>query len=104
MRGRCLMLLILSTTLQADELRIPLGQQGNPQQPMPHHGETQAQVLRLFGPPQNKHPTVGRPPITRWDYPNFSVYFEYQLVLTSVARPTATPQATSDHHPDRSSH
>ena len=28
--------------------------------------------------------TVGQPPITRWDYREFSVYFEYDHVVKSV--------------------
>jgi hypothetical protein len=31
---------------------------------------------------------VGQPPIERWEYPGFIVYFEYRNVLHSVAEPT----------------
>jgi hypothetical protein len=27
---------------------------------------------------------VGQPPITRWDYASYSVYFEYDRVIDSV--------------------
>jgi hypothetical protein len=29
---------------------------------------------------------VEQPPITRWDYPAFSVYFEHDRVIHAVAR------------------
>jgi hypothetical protein len=29
---------------------------------------------------------VGAPPITRWDYADFSVFFEHNLVIHAVAR------------------
>jgi hypothetical protein len=31
---------------------------------------------------------VGHPPITRWDYPAYSVFFEHDHVLHTVAHPT----------------
>ncbi len=34
-------------------------------------------------PTQSRGP-VGEPPITRWDYPRFSVFFEYDTVLDTV--------------------
>ena len=30
-------------------------------------------------------PPSGKPPITRWDYDGFSVYFEHQHVIHAVA-------------------
>ena len=41
-------------------------------------------VSAQFGEPVFIHQTVGEPPITRWDYDGFSVYFEHDLVLTTV--------------------
>ncbi|HID45091.1 MAG TPA: hypothetical protein EYP34_04995 [Chromatiaceae bacterium] len=52
----------------------------------PHRGETMDAVERHFGSPTNKHAAVGTPPITRWDYPKFSVYFEYDRVITAVLK------------------
>ncbi len=42
------------------------------------------QVENQFGQPQKRYPTVGKPPITRWDYPSFSVFFEYNRVVHAV--------------------
>jgi hypothetical protein len=52
----------------------------------PKSGTSMAAVESTFGAPTEKHAPVGDPPITRWDYPGFSVYFEHQLVLHSVVR------------------
>lgn len=50
----------------------------------PARGSTMATVTQRFGEPTNRHATVGDPPITRWDYPQFSVYFERDRVLHAV--------------------
>lgn len=51
----------------------------------PHRGMTMDAVQAKFGEPTTRHPAVGEPPITRWDYPAFSVYFEHQYVIHAVA-------------------
>jgi hypothetical protein len=53
--------------------------------PMPDRGMTMAQVTGKFGDPRTKTPAVGKPPISRWEYPGFVVYFEYDHVIHSVA-------------------
>jgi len=50
----------------------------------PTRGATMHQVEARFGQPQKRYPTVGKPPITRWDYPSFSVFFEYNRVVHAV--------------------
>ena len=52
--------------------------------PQPARGALMKTVEKQFGAPTNRHPTVGKPPITRWDYPNFSVFFEGDRVIDSV--------------------
>lgn len=56
----------------------------------PHRGQTMHQVEQRFGAPEKRYPTVGRPPITRWDYLNFSVYFEYTRVVHAVVHAPST--------------
>jgi hypothetical protein len=51
----------------------------------PKRGTTMAEVEKHFGAPVEKHPTVGQPPITRWDYAGFSVFFEHDRVIHAVA-------------------
>ena len=41
-------------------------------------------MLERFGLADEEHQPVGQPPITRWDYREFSVYFEYDHVINSV--------------------
>jgi len=48
-------------------------------------------VLKQFGEPSLRHGAVGgssrqQPPITRWDYPQFTVFFEYDHVVDSVVK------------------
>jgi hypothetical protein len=41
-------------------------------------------VKKHYGSPRSRDPAVGQPPITRWFYPGFVVYFEYDQVIDSV--------------------
>jgi hypothetical protein len=50
----------------------------------PTRGMTMDQVAAKFGAPANKIPSVGKPPISRWEYPGFIVYFEANHVIHSV--------------------
>ncbi len=54
---------------------------------LPENGQTKAIIETKFGAPEQRHSAVGDPPISRWDYGNYSVYFEYELVLFSVLHP-----------------
>ncbi len=56
---------------------------------LPKRGALMNQVEAQFGVPLRKHAPVGgnapqHPPITRWDYPAFSVYFEHDHVVNAV--------------------
>lgn len=69
----------------------------------PARGSTMKSVEAKFGAPQTRHPTVGTPPITRWDYANFSVFFENDRVIDTVvmaapaeAAPTPDTPASSE--------
>ena len=50
----------------------------------PKRGLSQQDVRAQYGEPQVVKGPVGQPPITRWDYPHYVVYFEYQTVLHTV--------------------
>ena len=52
----------------------------------PARGMTMTRVESSFGTPTNRRSAVGEPPITRWEYPNFVVYFEHNHVIHAVAR------------------
>ena len=49
-------------------------------------GMTTARVESEYGSPVAVTPAVGDPPITRWEYQNFVVYFEYDRVIHAVAK------------------
>lgn len=53
----------------------------------PARGTSMDSVEARFGMPTSRQPAVGDPPITRWEYPGFVVYFEYQYVIHAVATP-----------------
>lgn len=76
--------LMLGQPLMAEEIHIPLGQQGPSNISMPVRGDHRNLVLERFGLADEEHPAVGKPPITRWDYREFSVYFENERVINSV--------------------
>lgn len=50
----------------------------------PARGTSMDGVLSQSGEPENKLESVGQPPITRWIYPDYTVYFEHQSVIHSV--------------------
>jgi hypothetical protein len=60
------------------------GIQSTPAVNVPRNGITMTQVRQQYGSPVTEHPAVGEPPITRWDYEGYSVFFEHDLVLHSV--------------------
>src|SRR5271168_1804097 len=50
----------------------------------PARGMTMDEVSGKFGAPASKVPAIGKPPISRWEYPGFVVYFEADHVIHSV--------------------
>jgi hypothetical protein len=56
----------------------------------PSRGMSKERVETRFGTPVARRGAVGDPPISRWEYAGFVVYFEYDHVIHAVAtqRPT----------------
>lgn len=50
----------------------------------PNRGMSMETVESRWGTPLTKRSAVGEPPITRWEYPTFVVYFEYRNVIHAV--------------------
>ncbi|MEO0421641.1 MAG: hypothetical protein AAF184_04860 [Pseudomonadota bacterium] len=70
---------------RADELRMePITERGS--MTVPVRGMTMDRVRNSFGQPSGQRSAVGDPPITRWEYDGFVVYFEYQYVLHTVVK------------------
>jgi hypothetical protein len=53
---------------------------------LPGRGMNMDNVEHIFGTPLEKRPAVGKPPISRWDYADYVVYFEYNMVLHTVMK------------------
>lgn len=75
-----------ASSAQADTLLIEnVVGKGSPEA-RPARGSSMAAVERRFGTPAQRSGPVGKPPITRWEYPDFVVFFEYDHVVHSVQR------------------
>ena len=50
----------------------------------PERGTHMRAIEAQYGAPAARYPAVGKPPITRWDYPGFIVYFEGDRLIHAV--------------------
>jgi hypothetical protein len=81
----------LNQVSYADVVKIPVGDQEpvNAEvltEQLPAKGQLMSEVQKKFGPPALRTEPVGKPPITRWEYTDFIVYFEYEHVIHSVIK------------------
>lgn len=58
---------------------------------LPIRGASSGSVVAQHGEPESKRGPVGDPPISTWYYPSFRVYFEHNLVITTVAEEDHLP-------------
>ncbi len=83
-----LILMLSMTTASAEVISIADPRYDVPNSPSgvlrPTQGMDMSQVQQKFGEPSQKLPAVGDPPITRWKYSEFDVFFEYDKVIHSV--------------------
>ncbi len=79
----------------AEDIHIPIGEQGKdqPSIDMPTKGMSKERVKSLFGEPLEDVPAKGQPPISRWKYQEFTVYFDSNTVIHCVRNfhPTEKP-------------
>ena len=91
-KATCILLLAAMgawSTVGADTLIIErLDQEQASAANRPSRGMTMEKVSARWGPPVAKDDAVGQPPITRWEYNDFTVYFEYRHVIHAVPRNT----------------
>lgn len=86
------LLVLAATGARADTLLIDGIDQDKPTaESRPKPGMSMTAVESSYGAPAQRHAPVGganaqQPPITRWDYPAFSVYFENDRVVHAVAK------------------
>lgn len=70
--------------VQADTLQMEGVSAGDTQRPT--RGMTAANVEAKFGTPDAKVAPVGDPPISRWEYKDMVVFFEYDRVIHAVVK------------------
>ncbi|HSV84585.1 MAG TPA: hypothetical protein VLK85_35735 [Ramlibacter sp.] len=90
----------LSGAAQADVLEMPAAPSAAAVA-TPARGSSMGEVSRQFGAPSEKYAPVGgasrvQPPITRWDYPDFSVFFERSHVVDVVVKGVPMPIVNKD--------
>ncbi len=51
---------------------------------LPPNNMSEQAVLEKFGEPAERIPPVGNPPISRWKYPEYIVYYEWDRVIIAV--------------------
>ncbi len=87
---RCVLLGIFAfvlsgNALHADVLTINTFQpEARPGDQLFVNGLSEQAVLARFGEPLERIAPVGQPPISRWVYETFTVYFEYNTALHAV--------------------
>ncbi|NIB41266.1 hypothetical protein HBA55_16815 [Pseudomaricurvus alkylphenolicus] len=82
-----LLSLVFGAGVVAETIRIPIGQQGSQQTiEKPALGMSMAEVRAAFGEPVEQREPRGEPPISRWEYERFVVYFESDIVIHSVIK------------------
>jgi hypothetical protein len=91
--------LLLQAPAHADTLLVDRAQ-SEAGQSLPTRGQTMAQVEARFGAPQRKHAAIAgpgdrqhNPPITRWVYPGYTVYFEHSHVVDAVVNKASATEA-----------
>lgn len=82
-----LALFLTGPAVIAETIKIPVGQQTIVSKTArPTLGMSQETVEKQFGSPIEVVAAKGQPPISRWIYEDFVVYFEYNTVLHSVVK------------------
>jgi hypothetical protein len=81
-----LTMLVFAPLSVAQDVAVPIGQQGSEYNSVerPKTGQSMDQVTSRFGNPDQKLAAVGEPPISRWVYAQYTVYFESNHVIHSV--------------------
>ena len=75
--------------VMAEDIKIPIGAQApeSKQIARPATGTTKNKVKIQFGAPVKENTPKGNPPISTWEYAEFTVYFENDHVIYSVVKP-----------------
>jgi len=76
--------LISAPIAMSESVSMQVSDQGDQYQQTPNNGQKMENVEIEFGTPIQKISPVGEPPITKWVYQGFTVYFEHEIVLHTV--------------------
>lgn len=79
------LLLAAMGTASADTLKMD-GASAPGYDGRPTRGMTQTSVESKYGSPSSVTAPVGEPPITRWEYTDFVVFFEHDRVIHAVLK------------------
>ena len=64
---------------------ILVGSQAAGNMNKPRKGMSKDSVTQEFGQPSKQSPSIGDPPISRWMFDQYTVYFEYNHVIHTVS-------------------
>jgi hypothetical protein len=89
-------ILLAATSAHADSFDVHKNAAASRHGDLPHRGMSMAQVEARYGAPVEKLPTAGgdtprHPPINRWRYNGYTVYFERSRVIHSVVDAASQP-------------
>lgn len=85
--GLAALLLLAGAAASADTLLVErLARDADAAAPV-RRGESMDRIEARLGDPLKRNPAVCEPPITRWDYDGFSVFFEHSHVIHAVRHP-----------------
>lgn len=82
-----LALTVAATTAAADKLLLEgLDEVAGSTSQRPARGTSMESVEARYGSPVSRVSPIGDPPISRWEYPGFTVFFEHEHVIHAVVR------------------
>jgi hypothetical protein len=92
-------ILLAATSVHADTFDVRKNAAIGTRSDLPRRGLSMAQVEQRYGAPVEKLPTAGgdaprHPPINRWRYNGYTVYFERNRVIHSVVDTASQPPST----------
>ena len=92
-------ILMAATSAHADTFDVRKNAAMGNRSDLPRRGLSMAEVEQRYGAPVEKLPTAGgdaprHPPINRWRYNGYTVYFERNRVIHSVVDAASEPPST----------
>lgn len=81
------LLAVAATPAESLDMPAPEGAAEQKSLDLPAKGMSMKEVRRRYGAAQEVRPPVGEPPITRWVYEGYTVYFEHRHAIHAVPHP-----------------